>query len=44
MLRSCDKVDPNDFRKAIALLGVFGYVLADMPDRLVAPVDVDARR
>jgi len=26
-------------RKAIALLGVFGYVLADMPDRLV-PVPV----
>jgi hypothetical protein len=30
-----DKVDINDFRKAIAMLGVFGYVLADMPDRLV---------
>ncbi len=32
-----DKVDPRDFRRAIALLGVFGYVLADMPDRLVPP-------
>jgi Zn-dependent M28 family amino/carboxypeptidase len=30
-----DKVDSDDFRKAIAMLGVFGYVLADMPDRLV---------
>ncbi len=30
-----DKVDPTDFRRAIALLGVYGYVLADMPDRLV---------
>jgi len=30
-----DKVDIQNFRKAIALLGVFGYVLADMPDRLV---------
>ena len=30
-----DKVDPQDFRKAIALLGVMGYVLADMPERLV---------
>jgi hypothetical protein len=30
-----DKVDTDSFRKAIALLAVFGYVLADMPDRLV---------
>jgi len=30
-----DKVDPQAFRKAIALLGVMGYVLADMPERLV---------
>jgi hypothetical protein len=30
-----DKVDPQDFRRAIALLGVMGYVLADMPERLV---------
>ncbi len=30
-----DKVDPQSFRKAIALLGVMGYVLADMPERLV---------
>ena len=29
-----DKVDPQDFRKAMALLGVMGYVLADMPARL----------
>ena len=33
-----DKVDLQDFRKAIALLGVMGYVLADMPQRLV-PAD-----
>ncbi len=31
-----DKVDPQDFRKAVAILGVMGYVLADMPTRLVA--------
>jgi len=37
-----DKVDRESFRKAIALLGVFGYVLADMPDRLV-PVPVQSR-
>ena len=30
-----DKVDPRNFRRAIALLGVTGYVLADMPERLV---------
>jgi hypothetical protein len=30
-----DKVDPQDFRKAVASLAVFGYVLADMPGRLV---------
>lgn len=30
-----DKVDPNHFRKAIAMLGVMGYVLADAPERLV---------
>ncbi|NIM02377.1 MAG: M20/M25/M40 family metallo-hydrolase [Acidobacteria bacterium] len=30
-----DKVDPQSFRKAIALLGVMGYVLADMPERLI---------
>ncbi len=29
-----DKVDPQDFRKAVALLAVMGYVLADMPVRL----------
>ncbi len=30
-----DKVDIQDFRRAIALLGVTGYVLADMPERLI---------
>lgn len=30
-----DKVDPQHFRRAIALLAVYGYVLADMPGRLV---------
>ena len=30
-----DKVDIQNFRRAIALLGVMGYVLADMPERLV---------
>ena len=33
-----DKVDPQHFRRAIALLGVMGYVLADMPERLL-PAD-----
>ena len=28
-----DKVEPNDFRRAMAMLGVMGYVLADMPER-----------
>jgi len=31
-----DKVDLQDFRKAVAMLGVMGYVLADAPERLVA--------
>jgi hypothetical protein len=31
-----DKVDPSDFRKNVAALAVMGYVLADMPGRLVA--------
>ena len=30
-----DKVDLQDFRKSMALLGIFGYILADMPERLV---------
>ena len=30
-----DKVDPQNLRRAIALLGVTGYVLADMPERLI---------
>ena len=29
-----DKVELNDFRKAVALLAVMGYVLADMPETL----------
>ncbi len=29
-----DKIDPHDFRKAVALLAVMGYVLADMPETL----------
>jgi hypothetical protein len=29
-----DKVDPGDFRRSIAALGVLSYVLADMPERL----------
>ncbi|HTS65573.1 MAG TPA: M20/M25/M40 family metallo-hydrolase [Candidatus Acidoferrales bacterium] len=31
-----DKVNPEDFRKNVAALAVMGYVLADMPGRLVA--------
>ena len=34
-----DKVDPQNFRRAMAVLGVMGYVLADMPDRLVPAED-----
>lgn len=30
-----DKVDPQHFRRAIAMLGIMGYTLADMPGRLV---------
>ena len=30
-----DKLDIENFRRAIALLGVTGFVLADMPERLV---------
>ena len=30
-----DKVDPDDLRRATGMLAVMGYVLADMPDRLV---------
>jgi peptidase M28-like protein/PA domain-containing protein len=33
-----DKIEPVNFRKAIAMLAVMGYVLADMPERLVEPV------
>jgi Zn-dependent M28 family amino/carboxypeptidase len=31
-----DKVSPEDFRKNMAALAVMGYVLADMPGRLVS--------
>jgi len=31
-----DKIDPRDFKKAVAMLAVMGYILADMPGRLVA--------
>jgi Zn-dependent M28 family amino/carboxypeptidase len=34
-----DKVNVEDFRRAMAMLGVMGYVLADMPERLVPAVD-----
>ena len=30
-----DKIDPQNFRRAVATLGVMGFVLADMSDRLV---------
>jgi hypothetical protein len=30
-----DQIDINNFRKAIALFGVAGFILADMPERLV---------
>ncbi len=33
-----DKVDRQDFRRAVALFGVMGYVLADLPERLVPEV------
>ncbi len=32
-----DKIEPVNFRKAMAMLAVMGYVLADMPERLVEP-------
>ncbi|MCZ6691290.1 MAG: M20/M25/M40 family metallo-hydrolase [Planctomycetota bacterium] len=34
-----DKVDPQNFRKAVAMLGVIGYILADMPERLPRATD-----
>jgi Zn-dependent M28 family amino/carboxypeptidase len=30
-----DKVDPEDFRKNLAAMAVMGYVLADMPEKLM---------
>jgi hypothetical protein len=38
-----DKVDPEDFRKNVAALAVMGYILADMPDRVVAVGGVGRR-
>jgi Zn-dependent M28 family amino/carboxypeptidase len=34
-----DKVNPEDFRKNIAVLAVLSYVLADMPGRLAGSVE-----
>ncbi len=34
-----DKVNPDDFRKNIAVLAVLSYVLADMPGRLAGSLD-----
>jgi carboxypeptidase Q len=36
-----DKVEPQNFRRAIAMLGVMGFVLADMPERLVPRAGAD---
>ena len=30
-----DKVDPSDLRRAVGMLAVMGYVLADMPEKLM---------
>ena len=30
-----DKIEPENFLKAVAMLAVMGYVLADMPERLI---------
>jgi len=32
-----DKIDPQNFRRAVAMFAIMGYVLADMPDRLTDP-------
>ncbi|MFQ5690820.1 MAG: M20/M25/M40 family metallo-hydrolase [Gemmatimonadota bacterium] len=32
-----DKIDPQNFRRAVAMLAVMGYVLADMPETLGGP-------
>ncbi len=37
-----DKVDPQHFRRAVGMLAVMGYVLADMPERLVPVAAADA--
>jgi hypothetical protein len=39
-----DKVNPDDFKKSIAAMAVMGYVLADMPGRLVAGPGGGGRR
>jgi len=31
-----DKIEPQNFRRAVAMLAVMGYILADMPGRLVS--------
>jgi hypothetical protein len=31
-----DKIAPRDFKRAVAMLAVMSYILADMPDRLVS--------
>jgi hypothetical protein len=38
-----DKVDPQDFRKAVAMLGVVGYVLADMPETVRGMAGITAK-
>lgn len=37
-----DKVDPDDFRKNIAVLAVLSYVLADMPGKLTGTVATES--
>jgi hypothetical protein len=39
-----DKVNPEDFKKSVAAMAVMGYVLADMPGRLVAAPGGGGRR
>jgi hypothetical protein len=34
-----DKVEPDNLRRAMALLAVTGFVLADMPERLVQEIE-----
>ncbi len=37
-----DKVDPDDFRKNVAVLAVLAYVLADMPGKLAGTVSPES--